>query len=136
KFGPAFETRHRIGADLQDLDVQLLEFFEVRTEPDDLILSPTGECEREERDDRRAAAIVRERDFLIVVRREREIGRRGACLQAHAFLLRVRPLIVIGEYLRASYCSSLMPASLMIFANFADSPRMNCRNSSGEVGVG
>src|SRR5687768_14542586 len=34
------------------------------------------------------------------------------------------------------YCSSLMPASTMIFANFADSCRMKARNCSGVVGAG
>ena len=46
--GPGLEARDGICADLQDLDVQLLEFFEVRTEPADLILSAAGECEGQE----------------------------------------------------------------------------------------
>jgi hypothetical protein len=45
---PGLEARNGIGADLEDLDVQLLEFFEVRTEPGDLVLSPARECEGEE----------------------------------------------------------------------------------------
>jgi hypothetical protein len=70
-----------IGADLQDLDVQLLEFFVVRTEPGDLILSPTGESHGQKADNGRTPAETRERDLLVgVVRGEREVRRRGACL--------------------------------------------------------
>ena len=56
KFRPALETGDGVCADLQDFDVQLLEFFEVRTEPGDLILSPTGECEWQKAHDDRTAA--------------------------------------------------------------------------------
>ena len=49
-FRPGFQARNRIGADLEDFDVLLLEFFVVRTEPGDLILSSTGEGEGEEAD--------------------------------------------------------------------------------------
>ena len=41
-FGPGFETGNGVGADLQDLDIQFLEFFVVLTEPGYLIFSATG----------------------------------------------------------------------------------------------
>jgi hypothetical protein len=78
--GPDLQAGNGVGADLEDLDVQLLEFFEVRTEPLDLILSATGESERKKRHDRGTAAEAGERDFLAVVRREREVRRCGAWL--------------------------------------------------------
>jgi hypothetical protein len=78
--GPYFQARNGVCADLEDLDVQLLEFFEVRTEPLDLILSAAGESERKKRDDRGTAAEAGKRDFLAVVRREREVRRCGAWL--------------------------------------------------------
>jgi hypothetical protein len=82
--GPGFETGNRIGADLQNLDVQLSEFFVVRTEPADLILSSPGEGHRQEADDGGPPAEGPERDFLVVVVcGEREIGRRAAGLQGH-----------------------------------------------------
>jgi hypothetical protein len=56
--GPPFQARNGIGADLQDFDVQFLEFFEVRTEPGDLILSAAGECEGKKRDDRKTPAVI------------------------------------------------------------------------------
>jgi hypothetical protein len=48
---PDLQARDRVSTDLQNLDVQLLEFFVVRTEPGDLILSSTGESEGQEADD-------------------------------------------------------------------------------------
>ena len=84
-FGPGLEARNRVGTDLENLDVQLLEFFVVRTEPTDLVLSPAGESHRQKADDRRPAAVSSEGNLLIcVVRPEREIRRRGAYLQCHA----------------------------------------------------
>ena len=81
---PGFEAGDRIGAELQNFDVQLLEFFVVRTEPADLILSPTGESHRQEAHDRRSSTESRERDLLVgVVGGETEVGRRTACLQCH-----------------------------------------------------
>ena len=47
-FSPYFQARNGVSTDLQNLDVQLLEFFVVRTEPGDLILSPAGKRERKE----------------------------------------------------------------------------------------
>jgi hypothetical protein len=81
---PRFQAGNRVGADLQNFDVQLLEFFVVRTEPADLVLSPAGESHGQKADDHRAAAKAGERDLLVgVVRGEREIRRRSACLQCH-----------------------------------------------------
>lgn len=65
--GPGLEARNRIGADLEYFDVQLLEFFEVRTEPADLILSSTREREGQERNDRGTATETRERDCFAAV---------------------------------------------------------------------
>jgi hypothetical protein len=59
---PCFQTGNGVGTDLQNFDVQLLEFFEVRTEPADLILSSTREGERQERNDRWSAAKACERN--------------------------------------------------------------------------
>jgi hypothetical protein len=78
--GPDLQAGNGVGADLEDLDIQLLEFFEVRTEPLDLILSATGESERKKRDDRGTTAEAGKRDLLAVVRREREVRRCGAWL--------------------------------------------------------
>ena len=87
-FRPALQAGNGVGADLQDFDIQLLEFFVVRTEPGDLILSPTGERKRKEAHDDGPAAETGERNLLItVVRSEREIGRCAACLKLHAILL-------------------------------------------------
>ena len=66
-FCPRFETGHGVRTDLQDFDVQLLEFFEVRTEPADLVLSAACESERQKRNDGSASAIVRERDLLVAM---------------------------------------------------------------------
>jgi hypothetical protein len=41
--GPGFEARHGVRADLQDLDIQVLELGEVLTEPLDLVFSAPGE---------------------------------------------------------------------------------------------
>ena len=83
-FGPRFQARNGIGADLQNLYVQLLEFIVVRTEPADLILSSTGESHRQKADDRRPAPEARERDLLVgIVSGKREVGRRSSCLQCH-----------------------------------------------------
>ena len=83
-FGPGLEAGRGVGADIQDLDVQLLEFFVVRTEPVDLVRSPAGEGKRHERDHDWPALETGERDFLIVVRSQREIRRCGTCLNRHA----------------------------------------------------
>lgn len=70
-FGPALQARDRIGTDLEDFAVELLEFFVVRTEPVDLIRSPRGKGKRHERNHGRPTLEARERDLLIgVVRRE------------------------------------------------------------------
>ena len=79
---PCFQAWNRIGADLQDFDVLLLEFFEVRTEPGDLILSSTGEGEGQEADYDGAATETGQGYFLIVVvRGQTEIGRCGSCFE-------------------------------------------------------
>ena len=57
---PRFQAGNGVGADLEDLDVLLLEFFEVRTEPADLILSSAGEGEWQKCHDGRFAAETRE----------------------------------------------------------------------------
>ncbi len=44
-FRPRFKAGDGIGAELEDFDVELLEFFVVLTEPEDLVPSPAGECE-------------------------------------------------------------------------------------------
>ena len=74
-FGPGFEAGSGVGADIQDLDVQLLEFFVVRTEPVDLVRSAAGEGKRHERHHDWPALETGERDLLIVVRSKREIRR-------------------------------------------------------------
>ena len=55
-FRPDLQARDRVSTDLQNLDVQLLEFFVVRTEPGDLVLSSAGKGKRQESDHRAAAA--------------------------------------------------------------------------------
>jgi len=67
-FGPALEAGRRVGTELQNFAVQLLEFFVVRTEPVDLVRSAAGERERQKRDHDRPAAEARERNLLIGVR--------------------------------------------------------------------
>jgi len=67
-FSPGLEAGSRVGTDLQDFDIQLLEFFVVRTEPVDLVRSAAGERERQKRDHDRPAAEARERNLLIGVR--------------------------------------------------------------------
>ena len=64
-FRPALQAGNGVGADLQDFDIQLLEFFVVRTEPGDLILSPPRESERKERHYRGATAKTAEADLLV-----------------------------------------------------------------------
>jgi hypothetical protein len=81
---PSLEAGNGVGADLQNLDILLLEFFVVRTEPGYLILSPAGECERQKRHYGLATLETRERHFAASVRIEREIRRRGARLNRHA----------------------------------------------------
>ena len=76
--GPRLQAGRGIGADVEDLAVQLLEFIVVRTEPVDLVRSPAGESERHERDYDRPALEAGEDDLLVCVRREREVGRRAA----------------------------------------------------------
>jgi hypothetical protein len=85
--GPPLQARDRIRADLQDFDAGLLELIVVRTELADLILSSTGEGERQERDDRRFAAKAAEGKLLIGVRGEGEVRRRAARFDFHAVLL-------------------------------------------------
>ena len=80
---PRFQAGNGIGADLQDFDVQLLEFFEVRTEPGDLILSSAGEGEWQKRHDRRFAAEARERNRFSVVRCQRKVRRCATWLKCH-----------------------------------------------------
>jgi hypothetical protein len=83
-FRPALEAGNRIGADLEDFTVQLLEFFVVRTEPVDLIGSPRRKGERHKRDHGRPTLEAGERDLLIgIVRGKRKIGRCHALLDVH-----------------------------------------------------
>lgn len=83
-FGPGLEAGRRVGADLQDFDIEFLEFIVVRTEATDLILSPAGKGKRQERNDGAPAAETGERDFLVgVMCSEREIGRCGSSLNFH-----------------------------------------------------
>jgi molybdate transport system substrate-binding protein len=58
---------------LQNLDVQLLEFFVVRTEPADLVLSPAGECERQKCDDCLFAFEAAQGSRLVLMRGKRKI---------------------------------------------------------------
>jgi hypothetical protein len=73
--GPGFERRNRIGAQLEDFDVLLLELIVVRTEPEDLVLSPAGEGERHEGDDGLAALEGVQGKWLVQVRGKRKVGR-------------------------------------------------------------
>ena len=79
--GPRLEAGRRVGADIQDLAVQLLEFFVVRTEPVDLVRSPAGKRERHERDHDRPALEACKRYLLVGVRGKREIGRCTTCFR-------------------------------------------------------
>ena len=79
--GPRLEAGRGVGADIQDLAVQLLEFFVVRTEPVDLVRSPAGKRERHERDHDRLALEARKRDLLVGMRGKREIGRCTTCFR-------------------------------------------------------
>jgi hypothetical protein len=79
--GPRLETGRGVGADIQDLAVQLLEFFVVRTEPVDLVRSPAGKRERHECDHDWPAFEARKRYLLVGVRRKREIGRCTTCFR-------------------------------------------------------
>ena len=81
--GPPLEAGRGVGADIQDLAVQLLEFFVVRTEPVDLVRSPAGEGEGHERNHDRPSAETGERNLLVGVRGEREIRRHAAGLNCH-----------------------------------------------------
>ena len=74
-FGPCLETGDGVGADLQDFDVELLEFFVVLTEPEDLVPSPAGECERQEGNHGLASLEAAQRRLAVHVRRKREVGR-------------------------------------------------------------
>src|SRR5688572_6733396 len=77
--GPALQARRGVGADLQDLAVELLEVLVVRTEPVDLVRSPAGEGEWHERHHHRAPAEAREGNLLVrVMRGEGKIRRRAA----------------------------------------------------------
>jgi len=73
-FGPCLEAGDGVGADLQDFDVELLELFVVLTEPEDLVPSPAGECERQERNYRLAALEAVQRQLAVHVRRKRKVG--------------------------------------------------------------
>jgi hypothetical protein len=77
---PSLEAGNGVGADLQNLDILLLEFFVVRTEPGYLILSPASECERKKRHYSLATFETRERHLVAGVCIECEIGRRSAYL--------------------------------------------------------
>lgn len=79
--GPPLEAGRGVGADIQDLAVQLLEFFVVRTEPVDLVRSPAGEGKRHERDHHGPAFEACKRYLLVGVRGEREVGRWATCFQ-------------------------------------------------------
>ena len=56
---PHLQTVHGVGADLQDFHVERFELCVVLTEPADLILSPAGKRERQERHYRAVAAETR-----------------------------------------------------------------------------
>lgn len=90
---PRLERRRGVGAELQDLGVQLLEFFVVRTEPVDLVGSPPGERKRQEGDHDAPPAIACERYFLVGVSGEGEVGRLYASLQFHG----VSPPMMYGQ---------------------------------------
>lgn len=79
--GPPLEAGRGVGADIQDLAVQLLEFFVVRTEPVDLVRSPAGKGERHERDHDWPALEACKRYLLVGVRGKREIGRCTTCFR-------------------------------------------------------
>jgi hypothetical protein len=99
--GPGLQRRNRIGAQLQDLYVLLLELVVVRTEPEDLILSPAGEGERHESDDRLAALEPVQGERLVQVRGKREIGCLRSWLQRwHASSFSIRGLIDLGRLTR------------------------------------
>jgi len=90
--GPGLERRDRIGAQLQDFDVLQLELIVVRTEPENLVLSPAGEGERHEGDDGLAALESAQGERLVQVRGEREVGCLRSWLQrwhASSFSIRV-----------------------------------------------
>lgn len=105
--GPGLQARYGVGADLQNFDAQLLELFEVRTEPGDLVLSPAGEGHRQERHDGRPAAITGERNFLIgVVCGEREVRRCATWFEFHAGF----PLVCNGKAASEEYPRASLPA--------------------------
>src|ERR1044071_3236764 len=79
---PRFQARHGISAELENLGVQCFELFVVRTEPGDLIESPSGERERKESDDCRPAAEAAQRQGAAIVRRQRELRRLSAWLKS------------------------------------------------------
>lgn len=82
---PALQARYRIGADLQDFDIQLLEFFVVRTEPVNLVRSPAGEGKRHECDHDGPAPEAGQRDLLIgIMRGKRKVRRRSAFFDFHS----------------------------------------------------
>ena len=81
---PGLEAGQRIGAELQDFTVQLLEFFVVRTEPVDLVRSATGESERHERDHHRPPPETGKGYFLVrIVSGQGKFRRSGTCLDFH-----------------------------------------------------
>lgn len=87
---PDFQTGQRVGADLQDFNIQLLERFVVRTEPGYLVLSSTRERKGQERYDRGTATEIGQREFLVGMTVQAEIRSLGTRLQnAHGDLLAV-----------------------------------------------
>jgi len=83
-FGPDLEAGQRVGADLQNFYIQLLEFFVVLTEPVYLIFSSPGKRKRQETDQRAAAAECGQREFLVGMGNKGKVGRGSACLKLHA----------------------------------------------------
>ena len=65
---PGLQAGDGIGADLQNFYIQLLELFEVLTEPLDLVLSSTGEGERKKRHHRFLALVTAQGKRFIQLR--------------------------------------------------------------------
>lgn len=74
-FRPGLQAGDGVGTELEDFDVELLEFFVVLTEPEDLVPSPAGEREGQEGHDGLAALEAAQRELAVHVGRSREIGR-------------------------------------------------------------
>lgn len=75
-FRPGLQAGNGIGADLEDFDVELLEFFVVRTEPADLVLSTAGEGQGQEGYDGASTFEGGQREAVAQVRCQRKIRRR------------------------------------------------------------